>query len=55
VRADMKLLSKMVSPTSVADNACASVAAYSLTHAKAEMLPYIKPSGLAFWPQMLLS
>jgi hypothetical protein len=51
----MKLLSKTVSPASVADNACASVAAYSLTHAKAEMLPYIKPSGLAFWPQMLLS
>ena len=30
---------------SVADNACASVAAYSLTHAEAEMLPYIKPCG----------
>jgi hypothetical protein len=32
-------------PASVADNACASVAAYSLTHAEAEMLPYIKPCG----------
>jgi hypothetical protein len=44
----MKLLSKIVSPASVANNVWASVAAYSLTHAKAEMLPYIKPSGLAF-------
>ena len=32
-------------PVSVADNACASVAAYSLTLAEAEMLPYIKPCG----------
>jgi hypothetical protein len=32
-------------PASVADNACASEAAYSLTHAEAEMLPYIKPCG----------
>jgi hypothetical protein len=30
-------------PASVADNACASVAAYSLTHAEAEMLSYITP------------
>jgi hypothetical protein len=44
----MKLLSKIVSPASAADNACASVAANSLIHAKAEILPYIKPSGLAF-------
>jgi hypothetical protein len=47
VRAHMKLLSKILflSPASVADNACASVAAHSLTHAEAEMLPYIKPCG----------
>jgi hypothetical protein len=32
-------------PASVADNACASVAAYSLTHAEAEMLSYITPCG----------
>jgi hypothetical protein len=32
-------------PASAADNACASLAAYSLTHAEAEMLPYIKPCG----------
>jgi hypothetical protein len=32
-------------PASVADNACASVAAYSLTNAEAEMLQFIKPCG----------
>ena len=47
MRAHMKLLSKILflSPASVADNACASVAAQPLTHAEAEMLPYIKPCG----------
>ncbi|KRR03262.1 hypothetical protein CP49_15085 [Bradyrhizobium valentinum] len=32
-------------PASAADNACTSAAAYSLTHAEAEMLPYIKSWG----------
>ena len=30
---------------SSADNACASAAAYAVTHAEAEMLPYIKSCG----------
>jgi hypothetical protein len=32
-------------PPSSADNACASAVAYALTHAEAEMLPYIKSCG----------
>jgi hypothetical protein len=44
VRAHMKLLSNclFLGPPPLP---CASVAAYSLTHAEAEMLPYIKPCG----------
>jgi hypothetical protein len=32
-------------PASSADNACASATAYALTHAEAEILPYIKACG----------
>ena len=43
----MKLLSKILflSPASVADNACASVAAQPLTHAEAEMLRTSSPAA----------